>query len=338
MTKPRRPRSDGGDAALHESSPPGLAERVMALLRGTPLERPLLAFLPAFRRLVFRLLFGQRAMPPMWVPPGHFYSPVPSVDDIAEHGARMALPLPETLRGIDLRLEQQLVLLSELTPFYEEAPFPARQVPEMRFCYENGFFGYGDALAFHCMLRRLEPKQVVEVGSGWSSCLLLDTCEQFLDWRPRVTLIEPYPDQLRQLLRPDDFSRLRLISDRVQTVPLSEFEALGPGDILFIDSTHVSRVGSDVNFEIFEVLPSLRSDVYVHIHDVSYPFDYSVEWVREGRAWNEAYLLRAFLEFNEDFEVILFNDLLRLRHADRLAAALPLWLRDPGTSFWMRRR
>ena len=165
---------------------------------------------------------------------------------------------------------------------------------------------------------------------------MLDTSERYLDWSPRITMIEPYPEQVQELVHPGDLDRVALLSDPVQQVPLSVFAALEAGDVLFIDSTHVSRVGSDVNYEIFEILPALQPGVFVHFHDIFYPFEYPLSWVEEGRGWNEAYVLRAFLEFNDDFEIVLFNDFLAVRAADKIAREMPLWTR--GGSLWLRKR
>jgi hypothetical protein len=206
----------------------------------------------------------------------------------------------------------------------------------MRYWFENPSFPAADALAYYCMLRKLRPQQVIEIGSGWSSCVLLDTAERFLDRGLQITMIEPFPDQLLQLLRSGDESRLRLVPEPVQKSSLDEFAALQRDDVLFIDSTHVSRVESDVNYEIFEVLPVLQPGVYVHLHDIFYPFDYPVGWMKEGRVWSEAYLLRAFLEFNDQFEIVLWNDLLAVRDAERLARDFPQW--QSGGSIWLRRR
>jgi hypothetical protein len=300
---------------------------------GTSLERPARALMHGGRRLL-----GGESGPPMRWKPGHFHSTVPSAEDIAAHGERMRSEPPEALGAVDLRVNEQGALLSQFKELYDEAPFPARPNSDWRFSYENDFFSYGDALALYCMLRRVRPKHVIEIGSGWSSCVLLDTCEAFLGWEPRLTLIDPYPARLRGLLRPEDFSRIRLITDQVQRVPIAEFHALESGDIVFIDSTHVARVGSDVNYEIFDLLPSLRSGVFVHFHDIFYPFDYPVQWVEAGYAWNEAYMLRAFLEYNDAFEIVLFNDLLHRRFHDRLERDFPLWIQNPGGSLWLRRR
>jgi hypothetical protein len=329
----------------------GLLGRARRLVRGTRLERPSRWLATHVRRVLNGTSpappAGEKTLssappvgnttPPMFVPPGHFYSPVPSIADIDAHRERMLGPQPAALAAIDLRLDEQVSLLDTFKPLYDEQPFPSERCADTRYWFENPSFGYGDGLALYCTLRVLEPARVIEVGSGWSSCVVLDTCERFLDWTPQITMIEPYPAQLHDLIRPDDASRFRLLDQPIQQVSLDEFRALESGDILFIDSTHVSRVGSDVNHEIFEVLPALAAGVYIHFHDIFYPFDYPQGWVEEGRGWTEAYLLRAFLEYNPDFEIVLFNHLLYQRFSHRFDADFPLWARNPGASFWLRK-
>ncbi len=105
--------------------------------------------------------------------------------------------------------------------------------------------------------------------------------------------------------------------------------------MLFIDSTHVSKVGSDVNFLFFEVLPRLRPGVHVHVHDIAYPFEYPREWVLEGRAWNEAYLLRAFLTGNPHWQIDLWPSVLQLRHPEVMAATLHARTPVDGGSLWL---
>ena len=184
------------------------------------------------------------------------------------------------------------------------------------------------------MLRHLAPKRIVEVGSGWSSCAMLDVNDRFLRGGATCTFVEPYPELLRDLT-PGDHLDIRAMP--VQDVELELFTDLGDGDVLFIDSSHVAKVGSDVNHLVHEVLPRLRPGVVVHVHDILFPFEYPREWVLQGRAWNEAYVLRAFLEFNAGYTVELFLSHLAARHRDALAAALPLAMRSPGSSLWLRR-
>ena len=75
----------------------------------------------------------------------------------------------------------------------------------------------------------------------------------------------------------------------------------------------------------------------VHLHDVFASFEYPVDWLREGRAWNEQYLLRAFLQYNGHFEIRLFGNYIVSRHGDWFRRSMPLCLENPGGAFWMQR-
>lgn len=187
------------------------------------------------------------------------------------------------------------------------------------------------------MLRHFRPRRIIEVGSGYSSCVILDTRERHLDGKLDVTLVEPYPELVLQLLRPADRHAIEILPIRVQDVPLDRFRQLQAGDFLFIDSTHVSKTGSDVNTLVFDVLPILNRGVHVHFHDVFYPFEYPKEWVMAGRSWNEQYLLRGFLQYNSAFSITLMNTYLQGRHPERFATQMPLCLRNTGGSIWIRR-
>jgi hypothetical protein len=121
----------------------------------------------------------------------------------------------------------------------------------------------------------------------------------------------------------------------VQKMPVTLFSELQANDILFIDSSHVAKLGSDVNYLIFQVLPRLQPGVLVHIHDIMWPFEYSREWVMEGRAWNEVYLMRAFLQYNRAFDILLFNSFLGHRYRDLLGGLMPTFLANSGGSLWL---
>jgi hypothetical protein len=86
------------------------------------------------------------------------------------------------------------------------------------------------------------------------------------------------------------------------------------------------------------VLPALQSGVYVHLHDIFYPFDYPPPWVAEGRGWTEAYVLHAFLAYNEAFEIVLWNHMLQVKELARMTRDFPVWTRNPGGSIWLRKR
>jgi hypothetical protein len=119
-------------------------------------------------------------------------------------------------------------------------------------------------------LRYFKPKQIIEVGSGFSSALMLDVND--------IDFIDPYPHRLYSLLKEADAERHNVIADKVQNIDIGVFQKLKENDILFIDSSHVSKIGSDVNFLMFEVLPNIQSGVLIHFHDIFYNFEYPEYW------------------------------------------------------------
>jgi hypothetical protein len=269
-------------------------------------------------------------------PPGHFYSPLPDLAQVRER-EQTIFRVPPTVPGVALNAEGQLSLLEQLAVHYPSQPFADRRQAGLRYAFDNPNFTHGEAIVLFCMMALLRPKRIIEVGSGYSSCVILDTDETVLGRGTDCTFIEPHPELFLTLLEPGDTDRITLIGLPIQEVDLDRFRALENGDILFIDSSHVSKVGSDVNWIVFEILPVLAEGVYIHFHDVGYPFEYPKEWIYQGRAWNEAYLLRAFLQFNEAFTIMFFNSFLGQCHAIPLGRALPLASKNPGTSLWLRK-
>lgn len=272
-----------------------------------------------------------------FAPPGHFYSPIVSVEEIIRDKPQIFGPFPRVIPGIDLHEREQLDLLDLFESLYDSIPFTATKTDGARYYYENDAYSYSDAIFLHCMIRHLKPSRIVEVGSGFSSCVTLDTNEKFFENSIATTFIDPYPELLNSLLTRSDRERVTIIPKRLQDVDISVFSALQANDILFIDSTHVSKTNSDVNRAFFELLPSLAPGVHIHIHDVFYPFEYPESWVLEGRSWNELYLLRAFLQYNPSFKIVFMNTFLQHFHEARIRERMPLCFRNSGASIWLRK-
>ncbi len=271
-------------------------------------------------------------------PAGHYYSPIPARADLRACEARIWSQPPCSLPGIDTNVAEQLALLNRLTPAAHMFSFPAKPTSGYRYWMDNAFFGHHDGLMLYALLTTLHPLRYIEVGSGYSSALVLDTNERKLAGHLACTFIEPYPGRLLSLLTPLDRERVTLLEQPVQDVPLSTFAQLAADDILFIDSSHVSKTGSDVNWLVFEVLPRLASGVYVHFHDMQWPFEYPKVWVMKGRAWNEAYLVRALLQDSACWEIALWPHYLSLFHLEAMQAALPGYAPGVGGSLWLRKR
>ena len=275
---------------------------------------------------------------PLWRPPGHFYSPVVSVAEVDADAQRIwPQPAPHELPGIDLRLDDQVEMLHTLAKYHDELPaYGPLPIAGFRFRTENRMYGLADAGLLYAYMRHRQPRRIIEVGSGFSSAVMLDTAEHFLDDPPALTFIEPYPDRLHSVLRRGDRERVDIVARRVQDVDLDRFEELTASDILVIDSSHVVKTGSDVNHLYFEVLPRLAPGVLVHVHDIGFPFEYPRSWVIEGRSWNESYLLRALLMFNDEFRIDLWNGSLRALRPDAFTqcpnfrGGSQIWIKRPG--------
>ncbi len=269
--------------------------------------------------------------------PGHYFSTIISIDEIRDREAQIWKNKEiDGVFGIDLKLEQQKKLALKFNDYYDDMPFEDHKVDNLRYYFENGLYSYTDAIILYSMIRHLKPKQIIEVGSGFSSSVMLDTNQLFFNNQINLTFIEPYPERLYSLLKEEDKKSTRIIVEFVQQIDISIFKSLDEGDVLFIDSSHVVKTGSDVHFILFEILPILKKGVYIHFHDIFYPFEYPKEWVYKGRNWNEDYFLKAFLMYNTNFEIVFFSHYLHTHHRE-VFENMPLCYKNEGGNLWLRK-
>jgi hypothetical protein len=244
--------------------------------------------------------------------------------------------------GVDINEPFQLELLKKFYSAFsgEYDRFPKSSSNPHQFHFSQTMFQAVDAEILYCMIRHFRPRRMIEVGSGMSTLLAAQAIRrnQGEGYPCSLTAIEPYP---RGFLREGLLGLTELLEIKVESMPLERFCALEANDILFIDSSHVVKIGSDVVYEFLELLPRLKAGVMVHFHDIFLPAEYPKSWVLEDlRFWNEQYLLQAFLAFNSAFEVMMAGSFLHLYHSEKLKAAFTsydhatVW---PG-SFWMRRK
>lgn len=280
-------------------------------------------------------------------PPGHFYSPIPSAAAVEALRQRPESFDPTLCAGIDLQPDRQLALLADLAPFAADMYFPDDPAAGWRYHADNGSFAPGDAILLAAVLQWARPKRVLEIGAGFSTALMLDTITQGRAGEVALDAIDPEPARVRALLLPGDERRLALREGLVQDLPASAFTRLEARDILFIDSSHVLKLGSDVSFLLHEVLPRLAPGVLVHVHDIAWPFEYPAGHYGHGWAWNEAQALRLLLTDSRRYEVLLFADFLVRARRPAVRQIMPALLRQrPGVpldgnsacSFWCRIR
>lgn len=269
----------------------------------------------------------------------HFYSPLPNTRELPEGAWSTSSELP----GLDLNERGQLSLLEEFSKRYrsEYEALPSAKPPgPPRFYFGNPSFGPVESELLYCMVRHHRPRRFIEIGSGFTTLLTSQALS-----RNRAegndctfTAVEPYPPEF---LRDSLPVPVELIMLPVQAIPLDRFTSLREGDILFIDSSHVCKIGSDVQYLFLEILPRLAPGVIVHIHDIFLPLEYPREWVKDlHRFWNEQYLLQTLLCGNREFEVLWAGNWMHLRHTEKLIAAFPSF--DPkksrSGSFWIRHK
>ncbi len=234
--------------------------------------------------------------------PGYHGSTIPSRKFIEANRDRLFGP-HDAFDGIDLNRDEQQMLLHELMKFYSDFNPPENPTAGRLYHSANSMYGFQDAFVLFSMLRRFKPKRVIEVGSGYSSALMLDMSPEFLP-DTKFTFIDPYSETIRKVLssRPD--GDYELVRAEVQSIDLKVFQSLGDGDLLLVDTSHAVKIGSDVSSILFRILPSLRPGVLIHIHDIYYPWEYPEEFILEGRTYNELYFIRAFLQFNSAFKIV----------------------------------
>ena len=262
----------------------------------------------------------------------HYYQPL-------FNDAHLVKPLSDvrTLPGIDWRHDSQVTLLAELRFADELRTLHLERAPrsDLDFNIENSWFESGDADFLYSMIRHLKPRRVFEVGSGNSTkiaqlAIKRNASEEGIT--AEHVCIEPYEmPWLEQL-------DIRVIRERVEDVGLGAFGQLESNDLLFIDSSHMIRPQGDVLFEYLELLPSLASGVFVHVHDIFTPLDYPDQWVRTDiKMWNEQYLLEALLSNSDRYEIVAALNYLQHVEYDRLSAVCPYLTpqREPG-SFYFR--
>jgi predicted O-methyltransferase YrrM len=302
-------------------------------------------FNKAPKRLIARMLWVLYKNPTLmdsWsyhLRPFHYYDPLPEFSAITPEQASRR----RSSTCIEWNLEAQIELIKQLSTYSTELQkLDEQDSCSVKFNFFNDFFFELDAAIYYALLREFKPSKIIEIGCGYSTQMaaIALTRNQQEGQLTKLVCIEPYPEpQLAAV----DFE-FQHINARVETIDLNVFEQLETGDILFIDSTHTVKFGSDVCREILEILPVIKSGVWIHFHDIFFPYDYPQKWlIEERRAWNEQYMLEAFLAYNPQFEVALANHWLSVDYPQEVAKLWPgvLQWKDPYHhcgSLWLRKK
>lgn len=267
----------------------------------------------------------------------HFYNPVPDTSVLSESYFHQL----KNMSAIDINEPEQLQHFRSYNSFkkeFSEFPLTKTTSPE-EFYWDNGGFMCLDAVALYGMIRSMRPQMIFEIGGGNSTKLsaraVLENEKE--GHACQLTCIEPYPNVV---LKKGFRGLTNLIESTAQQVPISEFQKLQEGDFLFIDSSHVLKNGSDVEYYFSQVLPQLNRGVFIHFHDIFLPEEYPKEWImNEHRFWNEQYLLHSFLSYNHAFKVVFAARNFQLHYVElvnQLFDFYPYPITKAG-SFWMQK-
>jgi hypothetical protein len=278
--------------------------------------------------------------------PNRYEEPVPDLAELRD----FKWDQDTGLTGVDLRPGNQLKTLNQISKYFAEfKKLPVEKaLPKdvEEYFHHNPAFRATDAGIYYGLIRHFKPRRIIEVGAGFSTLLAAqavlangkegEKCD--------LTAIEPYPSVT---LRQGVPGLKRLIEGNLQTVPLKEFEKLEKNDILFIDSSHILKINSDVFYEFLEIIPRLKKGVLIHVHDIYFPLDYPRKLILEDfKFYNEQYLLQAFLAFNKEFETFWVSQYMYQRHfeliqkyfSDFLPGGKTQQNAEKNVSFWMRRQ
>lgn len=255
--------------------------------------------------------------------PAHFYSPVASRRDLRTTEADWRRPLSPIPFAWDLDAQAQW-LTEQVGEFPRELPLPNLYRQSERV----GGFRYGpiEAQFLYSWLRSNAPRSVLEIGSGTSTLVMsqaiernvrdgrlataIHACDPFM-----ASVVAGLPHVTADSLRGQEISQQAL--------------GLGSGDLLFIDSTHALRTGSELSHLYLEVIPNLKPGVVIHIHDIYLPYLFSFDIYSSPFDWQETALLAALLAGNPKLRVLACMSALHHDRPETLWAAFPEYVARP---------
>jgi hypothetical protein len=251
--------------------------------------------------------------------PRHFYSQIPDLAALKRSSSWRAPASMTNVCGTDID-EQLGKLQSWLEPLQADRQGPDVYRDAIGQNGSDGGYGEIEAIVLYAFVATQKPRTIVQVGCGVSTAIIL-AASSAVGYSPKIVCVEPYPTDF--LVRSEQQGRIVLIRKPAQDVDIGTFQQVSAGDLLFIDSTHTVKVGSEVNRLILEVLPRLGADAYVHFHDIYFPYDYQRHLLSDEVFFHsESTLLHAFLACNQRFQIEVSMSMLHYAARDRLKRLL----------------
>ena len=249
-----------------------------------------------------------------FVKPGHFYSVIPNISKNYKSKKLEFINLDFNDEKHEKIIDELSVYLKDFDKTFGHSNAQERQ-KDLKYTVLNGAFEWMDARILYYFMQKLKPKKIIEIGAGNSTLLMTNTKDNF-GLEAQITSIEPYPNDF--LIALEKQKKITLVTKNLQDVDTKTFSELEENDILFIDSSHVLKLDSDVMYYFNKIFPLLKKGVMIHIHDIFFPNDYPLDWFKEGRFWNEQYFLYVFLQYNTKFKIEFCNSYSEYKFHDLL--------------------
>jgi len=233
--------------------------------------------------------------------PNHFYTQIPNIQELKNE---TYWRYPMSMAGVNgTDLQNQLSFLSSICTKEPITKLASANIhaDAIKINGESGGYGTIECEVLYCFIRNVQPKRIVQVGCGVSTATILMAAFDS-GYNPEIICIDPYPTNYLQRIAQE--GKIKLLKEKAQVTDIAVFTSLGSNDLLFIDSTHTVKPGSEVNRIILEILPRMNTGVWVHFHDIFFPFDYRRDILsRDMFFWSETSLLHAFLINNPKYEI-----------------------------------
>lgn len=231
--------------------------------------------------------------------PRHFYSEIP---DIKQLKRDLSWRAPFSMLGIKGSIDDQLDFLRNCTgPFESDLTRSNIHPAAVKMNGSNEGYGEIEAQFLHCFVCKHRPSTIIQIGCGVSTAVCLRAAE-FAGYSPRIICVEPYPSQF--LIDANRNGSIELVTKKVQDLNPAFADQLSAGDLFFVDSSHTLGPGGEVSRLILGILPTIKPGVFVHFHDIWFPYDYSPHVLSSDLFFsNETAILYAFLCMNRQYRI-----------------------------------
>lgn len=266
------------------------------------------------------------------ISPSNYYSTIPTIGEVRDsfEYSEFAPYLDNEIFDRD-SMRQELLSLIEYTKDFDPA-IDGNELECSEYYWRNGQFSYSDAASYHAFIKKYKPKRIVEIGSGFSSLVALGAIKQ--NEFGELVCIEPYPRPfLSDLDNKDELQLIKLPAQKVTVEKLNDL--LTDGDILFIDSTHTVKSGSDCLHIYLRLIPKIRKRIFIHVHDIFLPFALPMDWAISHQIyWTEQYILLALLINNKKAKTLFGSAYHKEFNSELLEIFMQGRYQSGGGSFW----